>query len=142
MPPQCISDFTWELSAWERAALKALKKSNNQVKQSSIGPNTKIDTKENDLKVPEAEWWWTAHNQLLQHVFFWVFLAFRLWRQMPSDTEHTGDAAICTDGHQRCKETCFMAAVVLLCNAKIKSETVGLTCLEPESSQSAASFIN
>lgn len=41
------------------------------------------------------------------------FLAFSLWCQMPPDTEHTGDSAICTDGHQRCKGTCFMAAVVL-----------------------------
>lgn len=41
------------------------------------------------------------------------FLAFGLWCQMTSDTEHTGDFAICTDGHQRCKGTSFMAAVVL-----------------------------
>lgn len=38
------------------------------------------------------------------------FLAFGLGCQMPSDTEHTGDSAICTDGHQCHKENYFMAA--------------------------------
>lgn len=51
-------------------------------------------------------------NSLQPAAAIW-FLAFSLWCEMPSDTEHTGDSAICTDGHQCCKGTFFMAAVVL-----------------------------
>lgn len=50
--------------------LKGLKLSSNLVKQTSLRPTIKIDREQNDLKVPEAEWWWTAYNQLLQYGFW------------------------------------------------------------------------
>lgn len=94
---------SFEKCLHEMQRIKRIKIEFNLVKQTSFSTTIKIDRKENDFPSPKGR----MVMNCTQPAAAICFLAFGLWCQMPSDTEHTEESAICTDGHQCRKGTSF-----------------------------------